>query len=46
MHRNPLTVKLPSAKPLPKKYMDDFAAIANPVLAQLELYKRTALAKQ
>ena len=46
VHRNPLTVKLPSAKPLPKKYMDDFAAIANPVLAQLELYKRTALAKQ
>lgn len=46
VHRNPLTVKLPSAKPLPKQHMDDFSAEAAPLLAQLELYKRTALASQ
>jgi murein DD-endopeptidase MepM/ murein hydrolase activator NlpD len=46
VHRNPLTVKLPSAKPLPKKHMADFETVAAPLLAQLDLYKRTALARQ
>jgi hypothetical protein len=39
-------VKLPSAKPLPKKHMADFETVAAPLLAQLDLYTRTALARQ
>lgn len=46
VHRNPLTVKLPSAKPLPDEYMDDFEAKAAPLLAQLDLYRRTSVALQ
>lgn len=34
--RNPLTVKLPDAKPLPKKHMDDFKIHAAPLLASLD----------
>ncbi len=40
-HRNPLTVKLPDAQPLAKKYMADFKRTAPPLLASLELLKRT-----
>lgn len=46
VHRNPLTVKLPSAKPLNPEYMADFQATATPLLAQLDVYKRTVLALQ
>jgi murein DD-endopeptidase MepM/ murein hydrolase activator NlpD len=46
VHRNPLTVKLPSADPLPKRYRAEFEAHATPLLAQLDLYRRTMLAEQ
>ncbi len=44
VHRNPLTVKLPDASPLPKTYMSDFSAKAAPYLAQLDLLKRATVA--
>lgn len=44
VHRNPLTVKLPTAKPLPKKYRDDFDSVSQPLLAQLDTLGRTQLA--
>ena len=40
VHRNPRTVKLPNAKPLPKKYKTDFEKIMKPLLAQLDVIKR------
>ncbi|HID83189.1 MAG TPA: peptidase M23 [Chromatiales bacterium] len=42
VHKNPLTVKLPKAEPLPKKYMDDFKLKAQPLLARLEQIDRLA----
>jgi len=36
VHRNPLTVKLPKAEALPKKYKADFDDKAQPLLAQLD----------
>jgi len=39
-HRNPRTVKLPNANPLPKKYKNDFEKIKKPLLAQLDVIKR------
>lgn len=44
VHRNPLTVKLPIAKPVPKRYLADFELMTAPVLAQLDLLTRTQLA--
>jgi len=44
VHRNPLTVKLPDAAPLPKKLIDEFNQVATPLLAQLDTLKRTTLA--
>ena len=44
VHRNPLTVKLPTAKPVPKRYLADFELITAPLLAQLELFTRTQVA--
>ena len=44
VHRNPLTVKLPSAQPIAAKYRDDFMQKTRPVLAQLDLLTRTQLA--
>lgn len=44
VHRNPLTVKLPAAKPLPKKFMADFNNESQPLLTQLDLYRRTTIA--
>ena len=43
-HRNPLTVKLPTAKPLAKKYLSDFQSVSSPLLAQLDTLGRTQLA--
>ena len=43
-HRNPLTVKLPSASPLPKKYRDDFKQITESSLALLQLAKHESIA--
>ena len=37
VHRNPLTVSLPSSQPVPKRYMADFQLTTSPVLAQLNL---------
>ena len=44
VHRNPLTVKLPSASPLPKKYRDEFKQVTASSLALLELAKNEAVA--
>ena len=44
VHRNPLTVKLPTAKPVPKRYLADFDLTTTPLLAQLELLTRTQVA--
>ena len=41
VHRNPLTVKLPISKPVPKRYMADFELTTTPVFAQLDLLART-----
>jgi murein DD-endopeptidase MepM/ murein hydrolase activator NlpD len=46
VHRNPLTVKLPSAEPLPDEYHAAFKEHSEPLLAQLDLYRRTMLAEQ
>lgn len=37
VHRNPRTVKLPEAEPLPEQYRNRFAAVSTPLLRQLEL---------
>jgi len=42
--RNPLTVKLPDAGPLPKKYRADFNNKSRPFLAQLNALKRNTIA--
>ncbi len=41
VHRNPLTVKLPISKPVPKRYMADFELTTTPVFAQLNLLARS-----
>ena len=40
VHRNPLTVKLPSSEPVAKRYLADFELTTTPVLAQLDLLTR------
>ena len=42
--RNPLTVKLPDAGPLPKKYRADFNNKSRPLLAQLNALNRNTIA--
>ncbi|MES9971762.1 MAG: peptidoglycan DD-metalloendopeptidase family protein [Candidatus Thiodiazotropha sp.] len=44
VHRNPLTVKLPAAKPIAKKYREDFQLKIQPLLSKLELINRTLVA--
>lgn len=44
VHRNPLTVKLPKAEPIPERYKADFELMTTPKLAQLELLTRTQVA--
>ncbi|MCK5001758.1 MAG: peptidoglycan DD-metalloendopeptidase family protein [Gammaproteobacteria bacterium] len=44
VHRNPLTVKLPISKPVPKRYLADFELMTTPMLAQLDLLTRTQVA--
>jgi len=46
VHRNPLTVKLPDAAPLPGKYRQDFKLATENLLAQLELAKTQTVALQ
>ncbi len=43
-HRNPLTVKLPSAKPINKKYKQAFQVHANTLISQIEMFKETNIA--
>ena len=45
VHRNPLTVKLPDAKPLPKSEMARFKTATIDQFAQLDLYSSTLFAK-
>ena len=40
VHRNPLTVRLPSSQPIPKNQLADFEQTITPVLAQLDLLTR------
>jgi murein DD-endopeptidase MepM/ murein hydrolase activator NlpD len=44
VHRNPLTVKLPAANPIAKKYKDDFLQQATPLMAHLDILNKTMLA--
>ncbi|MCK5395482.1 MAG: peptidoglycan DD-metalloendopeptidase family protein [Gammaproteobacteria bacterium] len=37
VHRNPLTVRLPESKPVPKRHMANFDLMTAPVIAQLDL---------
>ncbi|VAW82912.1 Peptidase, M23/M37 family [hydrothermal vent metagenome] len=46
VHRNPLTVKLPDAAPLPKRYREDFKLATENLIAQLELAKAQTIALQ
>ncbi len=44
VHHNPLTVKLPAAQPIDKKYLADFKQKIQPLLSQLETIDRTLIA--
>ncbi len=44
VHRNPLTVPLPDAAPIAAGYKTDFLAKTQPLIAQLNLIKRTTVA--
>ena len=44
VHRNPLTVKLPSAAPIKKQYKNNFQQQATALLAQLDMHKQSRLA--
>ena len=44
VHRNPLTVKLPASRPIPKRYMDNFLLNTRGYVAQLDVLSRTVLA--
>lgn len=44
VHRNPLTVKLPDAQPIPSKYRAEFMQQSHQLLAQLDRYKSIQVA--
>ncbi len=44
LHRNPLTIKLPNAASIPKKYKEDFINKSRPLIAQLNIIKNTNIA--
>ncbi|OOZ40253.1 hypothetical protein BOW53_08385 [Solemya pervernicosa gill symbiont] len=44
VHRNPLTVKLPEARPIERKQMQAFLKQAEPLVSQLDSLKRTRVA--
>jgi murein DD-endopeptidase MepM/ murein hydrolase activator NlpD len=44
VHRNPRTVPLPQADPIPARYRDKFFASSEPILAELDHFKSTQLA--
>ena len=43
-HKNPLTVKLPDAEPIPAKYREQFLQQSSPLLAQLHQLNRVQVA--
>ena len=45
VHRNPLTVKLPDAKPLPKEELIRFVNSSTKIIAQLDTFSSTMLAQ-
>ena len=45
VHRNPLTVKLPSASPIAKKYSDRFKKRSKPLLTKLDAISNSMLAE-
>ena len=45
-HRDPLRVKLPGAKPLDKKYLDDFNLKAQALVAKLDLVRNVQVASR
>lgn len=44
VHRNPRTVNLPQADPIAEEYRERFLAAAEPILEELEQFKRTQVA--
>lgn len=44
VHRNPRTVQLPQADPIKDEYRNEFMATAQPILDELQKYKRTQIA--
>ena len=44
VHRNPRTVQLPQADPIKDKYRSEFMAAAEPILDELQNYKRMQIA--
>ncbi len=44
IHRNPLTVKLPAAEPIAKRYLEDFKIKTQPLLTRLETISSTLVA--
>jgi murein DD-endopeptidase MepM/ murein hydrolase activator NlpD len=44
VHRNPRTVQLPQADPIREEYRSEFLAAAEPILDELQAYKRTQIA--
>ena len=44
VHRNPLTVKLPKANPINKKYKDEYLIHSETMLSKLKAEKQQALA--
>jgi len=43
-HRNPLTIRLPHAKPINKKYKQDFVMHAQTLIDKINMYKETNVA--
>lgn len=44
VHRNPRTVSLPDAEPIAEEYRERFFATAEPIIQELEKFKRTQVA--
>lgn len=44
VHQNPVTVELPGSLPIDSRYLADFQRRTEPLIAQIDLYKRTLLA--
>jgi len=44
VHRDPLTVSLPEAEPIPEEHREAFLEATRPLVAQLDLLSRTSLA--